>query len=168
MTGPGRAPPPPARRVGQAPQQGGSAGPLRAAHVRSTTGILLLVVVLAAACNRARDQALGDLRFFPGATVVGTAAFVGEAYGFPRALWEQVELRSPARYEQVRDFYRTLQIAGWTGAFESETRKSDGRLYTRILIEGRRRQIYVVVVEERQRAGDVAIVLRRGRGEHTP
>ncbi|MDR7555713.1 MAG: hypothetical protein QN157_08905 [Armatimonadota bacterium] len=133
----------------------------------STAGILLLAVVLAA-CGRGRGQALGDLRFFPGATVVGTAAFVGEAHGFPRALWEQVELRSQARYEQVRAFYQTLQIAGWTSAFESESRKSDGRLYTRYLVDGRRQRFYVVVVEERQRTGDVAIVLRRGRGEHRP
>ncbi|MDR7482661.1 MAG: hypothetical protein QN203_09140 [Armatimonadota bacterium] len=134
-----------------------------------STGVFLLAaVLLAAACSRARGQALGDLRFFPGATVVGTAAFVGEAYGFPRAAWEQVELRSEARYEQVRDFYQRLQIGGWTGTFESETRKSDGRRYTRYLVDSRRQRFYVVVVEERQRAHDVAILLRRGRGQGRP
>jgi hypothetical protein len=131
-------------------------------------GALVLTVLLTAACGRARGQALGELRFFPGAAVVGTASFAGEAYGLPRAVWEQVELRSRARYEQVRDFYRHLRVGGWTGTFESETRKSDGRLYTRYLVDGRRQRFYVVVVEERQRAHDVAILLRHGRGQRGP
>jgi hypothetical protein len=121
---------------------------------------LLLAVLAVAACSR--GAALGDLTYFPGASVTGSTAFIGEAYGFPRAAWEQVELRSGAPYEQVRDFYAGLWVSGWTSTFEHESRKATGRLFMRYLADSRRRTFYVIVVEERQRSRDVGIVLRRG------
>lgn len=113
-----------------------------------------------AACGR--GAALGDLAYFAGASVTGSTTFVGEAYGFPRAAWEQVELRARAPYERVRDFYAGLRISGWTSTFENESRKATGRVYMRYLADSRRRTFYVIVVEERQRSGDVSILLRRG------
>jgi hypothetical protein len=113
-----------------------------------------------AACSRA--AALGDLAYFPGARVIGSTAFVAEAYGFPRAAWEQVELRSLAPYEQIRDFYGGLGVRGWTATFENESRKATGRVYMRYLADSRRRTFYVIVVEERQRSRDVSVLLRRG------
>jgi hypothetical protein len=124
--------------------------------------LLLLVAImgLAAACGR--STALGDLSYFPGATVVGSTTFVGEAYGFPRASWEQVELRTEAPYGQVRDFYAKLKVRGWTSAFENESSKSAGRVYTRVLADTRRRTVYVITVEERLGSRDNGVMLRRG------
>jgi hypothetical protein len=121
---------------------------------------LLALAAVAAACGR--NAALGDLSFFPGATVVGSTTFVGEAYGFPRASWEQVELRTEAPYRQVRDFYANLNIRGWTSAFENESKKSQGRVYTRVLADSRRRTFYVVTIEERPGSKDNGVILRRG------
>ncbi len=121
---------------------------------------IVAVVLVMAACGR--GNALGDLQYFPGAAFVGRTSFVGEAYGFPRATWEQVELRSAAPYERVRDFYAKADIGGWTSTLESESPKSDGRLYTRFLADGRRRRFYVITVEERQASRDVSVLLRRG------
>jgi len=134
-------------------------------------GRLLLVVVLWAAvhwtvalwatgCSRA--DALGDLKYYPGATVVGSTSYVGEAFGFPRSAWEQVELRTQAPYEQVRDFYRSATIPGWASTFETETQKSAGRLFTRFLTDRGRNRFYAITVEERQASGDVSVLLRRG------
>jgi hypothetical protein len=129
-------------------------------------GWLLLVVVLwaavlwTAACSRA--DALGDLKYYPGATVVGSTSYVGEAFGFPRSAWEQVELRTQAPYEQVRDFYRSATIPGWASTFETESDKSAGRLFTRFLADRQRKRFYAIIVEERQPSGDVSVLLRRG------
>lgn len=123
--------------------------------------ILLTVVALAVASCR-RGDALGDLRYFPGATFVGSSSFVGEAYGFPRAAWEQVELRTEAPYPRVRDFYAQTAIGGWTSTFESEATKSDGRVFSRYLADARRKQFYVITVEERVAARSVSVFLRRG------
>ncbi|MGQ0571703.1 MAG: hypothetical protein ACT4P5_19545 [Armatimonadota bacterium] len=120
----------------------------------------LLAAVMIAACGR--GSALGDLKFFPGSTVVGQTSFVGEAFGFPRSAWEQVELRSSARYDAVRDFYAKARITGWTSTFESESPKSTGRVYNRFLADRRRREFYVIMVEEREAAQDVSVLLRRG------
>ncbi len=120
----------------------------------------MLAVIWAAACGR--GDALGDLKFFPGSAVVGATSFVGEAYGFPRSAWEQVELRSAAPYEQVRDFYAKATIPGWTSTFESESPKSSGRVFTRFLADGRRKRFYVIAIEERQASRDVSVLLRRG------
>lgn len=118
-------------------------------------------VLLAAACGR--RGGLGDLRPFPGATEVGTSTFVAESlYGFPRASWQQMELRTHAPYAEVRDFYKQLSLRSQSSAFESEVPKSDGRLYYRIAADAGRKTFYVVTVEERRRARDVSIVLRRG------
>jgi hypothetical protein len=117
--------------------------------------------VLAAGCGR--TATLGDLRYYPGATVVGSTSFVGEAFGFPRSAWEQVELRVRAPFEEVRDFYRSVVVSGWTSTFESETTKSGGRFFTRYLADGPRKRFYAMTVEERQVLGDVSILLRRGR-----
>lgn len=120
-----------------------------------------VTALLAAGCGR--TGALGDLRYYPGATVVGSTSFVGEAFGFPRSSWEQVELRVQAPYEQVRDFYKSVTVTGWTSTFESETAKSAGRFFTRFLADGRRLRFYTITVEERQVLGDVSVLLRRGR-----
>jgi hypothetical protein len=130
------------------------------ARMRIKRAWIVLAVLWAAACGRA--DVLGDVKFFPGASVVGSTSFVGEAYGFPRATWEQVELRSAGPYQQVHDFYAKTTIAGWTSTFESETPKSDGHVYTRYLADGRRRRFYVITVEERRTSHDVSVLLRRG------
>lgn len=122
--------------------------------------LLVPAVLLAAACGR--GDRLGDLPYFPGSAHVGKASSIGEAHGFPRSKWEQIELRSAAPYEQVREFYAKVTISGWTSTFESETPKSDGRVYNRYLADGRRRQFYVLTVEERRASRTVAILLRRG------
>lgn len=119
-----------------------------------------LTAISAVGCSRA--DGLGDLKYFRGATLVGTTTSSGEAFGFPDAQWEQVELRSEAPYEQVRDFYARLDVRGWTSTFENESAKATGRVYWRYLADNPRRVFYVIVVEERQRSGDVSIVLRRG------
>jgi hypothetical protein len=121
---------------------------------------LMLAAGLIAACGR--SDRLGDLKYYPGGSVVGATSFVGEAFGFPKASWEQVELRSEAPYVQVRDFYSKTAIRGWTSTFESEIPKSDGRVYSRYLADRTRRTFYIVTVEERQRSRDVGIILRRG------
>ena len=121
---------------------------------------LLLIALVIAGCRR--GDALGDLRYYPGATVVGATSFVGEAFGFPRSEWEQVELRTEAPYEQIRDFYAKTVIGGWTSTFESELPKSTGRVFVRFLADGRRKRFYTITVEERQTSRDVSILLRRG------
>lgn len=127
---------------------------------------VLLAAALFAGCGR-RDR-LGDLPYFPGATHVGATSFVGEAHGFPRSAWEQIELRSTAPYEQVREFYAKVAVGGWTSTFESEMTKSDGRVYSRYLADGRRRRFYVLTVEERQASRTVTILLRRGLATAAP
>jgi hypothetical protein len=125
-----------------------------------------IIIVLAAVAlwvrGCGRTAALGDLQYYPGATVVGSTSFVGEAFGLPRSAWEQVELRTEAPYAQVRDFYRAATIAGWASTFESESHKSTGRLFTRFLADGRRKHFYAITVEERQTSRDVSVLLRRG------
>jgi len=133
--------------------------------MRVIVAIAILAVVAAAVviAIRMRKDALGDLPYFPGSTHVGGTTFIGEAFGFPQAAWEQVELRSQAPFEQVRDFYAKITIRGWTSTFESESPKSTGRVYLRLLADNRRKQFYVVSVEERQPSRDVSVLLRRGR-----
>ncbi len=121
---------------------------------------IVAAVLWMAACGR--GNALGDLQYFPGAAFVGATSFVGEMYGLPRSAWEQVELRSEAPYEQVRDFYAKVAIPGWNSTFESDSPKSAGRVYTRFLADGQRRRFYVITVEERQASRDISILLRRG------
>ncbi len=121
---------------------------------------IVAAVFSLAACGR--GSALGDLQYFPGAAFVGATSFVGESYGLPRSAWEQVELRSAALYEQVRDFYAQAAIPGWNSTFESDVPKSTGRVYTRFLADGQRRRFYVIIVEERQASHDVSVILRRG------
>lgn len=121
----------------------------------------LVAAMLVAACIRPAD-ALGDVKYFPGAAFVGSTSFEGASFGFPRADWEQVELRTQAPYSRVKAFYAEAGPKGWTSTFESELPKSGGRVYSRYLADARRRTFYVITVEERQRSNDVAIVLRRG------
>lgn len=121
---------------------------------------LLLAAVVAAACSR--TNGLGDLKYYPGASRVGETSFAGEMFGFPAASWEQVELRSEAPFEHIRDFYAGARIAGWTSTFESEASKRPGRVYTRYLADTKRRTFYVITVEERRRTRDVSVLLRRG------
>ncbi len=128
--------------------------------------LLAPALLLIAACGR--SDRLGDLPYYPGSTHVGKASSVGEAYGFPRSKWEQIELRSAAPYEQVREFYAKVAISGWTSTFESETPKSAGRVYNRFLADAKRRHFYVVTVEERQASRTVTILLRRGLATKTP
>lgn len=123
---------------------------------------LCMVLALALAAGCGRGGALGDLTYFRGATVVGSTSTEGEMFGFPRARWEQVELRSAAPYTQVRDFYARLRVSGWTSTFENESAKSAGRIYWRYLADGRRRVFYVIMVEEHERSKDVSVILRRG------
>lgn len=127
--------------------------------------LLVPTMLLTAACGR--GDRLGDLPYFPGSTHVGRASSVSEAHGFPRSKWEQIELRSAAPYDQVREFYAKLTISGWTSTFESETPKSAGRVYYRFLADAKRKQFYVVTVEERQASRTVAILLRRGLARPT-
>lgn len=121
----------------------------------------LLAVVLIAACGRPAG-ALGDLRYFPGAAAVGSTSSEGEFFGFPRAEWEQVEMRTQASYAEVKAFYAKAGPKNWTSIFESELPKSTGRVYSRYLADGQRRTFYVITIEERQQSKDVAIILRRG------
>lgn len=123
--------------------------------------VLGTVVLWTTGCGRA--GALGDVKYYPGATVVGSTSFVGEVFGLPRSSWEQVELRSQAPYEQVRDFYRAATVPGWASTFEGEAAKSAGRLFTRFLADGSRKRFYAITVEERQILGDVSVLLRRGQ-----
>jgi hypothetical protein len=132
-----------------------------AGHAAWAVAALLASALLVAGCGR--TAALGDLRYYPGATVVGSTSFVSEAFGFPRSSWEQVELRVRAPYEQVREFYKAAVVSGWTSTFESETTKSGGRFFTRYLADGPRKRFYTITVEERQILGDVSVLLRRGR-----
>lgn len=119
-----------------------------------------LIVIGIAACGR--GSALRDLPYAPGATVVGETSFVGEMFGFPRSAWEQVELRVEQPYEQVRDFYAKVAIRGWTSTFESEKAKDTGRGFNRYLADARRRQFYVITVEERRASKDISVLLRHG------
>lgn len=122
--------------------------------------VALAAALAASACGR-RDG-LGDLPTFPGATVVGRTSFEDAAFGFPAARWEQVELRTTARFEQVRDFYRGVTVRDQAAVFETEVPKHRGRLYARYLSDRPRRTFYVVTVEERPATRDVSILLRRG------
>ena len=121
---------------------------------------LPLIVIGIAACGR--GSALRELPYAPGAIVVGETSFVGEMFGLPRSAWEQVELRVERPYEQVRDFYAKFAISGWTSTFESESAKASGRAFNRFLADGRRRQFYVITVEERLASRDTSVLLRRG------
>jgi hypothetical protein len=123
---------------------------------------LCLALCAAAAAGCARRDRLGDLPFFPGATFVGSTSGTGERFGFPAARWEQVELRSQAPYEKVRDFYARMTPPGQTAAFENELPKATGRVYHRFLADRERRRFYAVTVEERSPTRDVSIVLRYG------
>ena len=122
---------------------------------------LLAMVMVFAACSRQPD-ALGDFKYYRGATMVGTVSFEGEAFGFPRARWDQVELRTQAGYAEVKAFYAKAGPQDWTSTLESEQPRSAGRLYSRYLADSRRRTFYVITIEERQPSRDVAIILRRG------
>ncbi|MBM3469912.1 MAG: hypothetical protein FJX73_03870 [Armatimonadetes bacterium] len=128
--------------------------------------LLVPAMLLAGACGR--GDRLGDIPYFPGSTHVGRASSVGEAHGFPRSKWEQIELRSTAPYDQVREFYAKLTISGWTSTFESEIPKSAGSVYYRFLADAKRRQFYVITVEERQASRTVTILLRRGLATTAP
>ncbi len=139
----------------------------RAVEVPTILSLLVLLPALIVVAACARGDRLGDLPYFPGSTRVGRTSLVGEAYGFPRAEWSQVELRSSAPYEQVRDFYAKLAISGWTSTFESEAPKSAGRVYNRFLADAKRREFYIVTVEERQASRTVTILLRRGLARPT-
>jgi hypothetical protein len=121
----------------------------------------VLVAAVTAGCGRPAD-ALGDIRYFPGATLVGSSSSEGEAFGFPRAAWEQIELRAQASYAEVKAFYAAAGPKNWTSAFESELSKSTGQVYSRYLADAERRTFYVITVEERRPSKDVAIILRRG------
>jgi hypothetical protein len=121
---------------------------------------LVALAVAVAACGR--PASLGTIPYYPGATRVGTTTFTGESHGFPRAHWEQVELRTQATYAQVQEFYQRVRVPGWTATFESEVPKSDGRVFSRYLADSRRRTFYVITVEERSASRDVVILLRRG------
>lgn len=124
---------------------------------------LLIAVLAVAGCARiGRGARLGALPYFPGAAVVGSTSFVGELSGFPRASWDQVELRSQARFEQVRDFYAKVEIKGWSSKFETEVPKRTGRVFTRFLADNRRREFYTITIEERVPSKDVSVLLRRG------
>lgn len=124
-------------------------------------GALVLACVLAVASCARRDR-LGDLPFFPGASYVGSTSSTGEQFGFPAARWEQVELRTQAPFETVRDFYARTTLPGQTATFENELPKSTGRVYNRLMADQQRRRLYAVTVEERAGARDVSIVLRHG------
>jgi hypothetical protein len=121
----------------------------------------LLAVALIAACGRPTES-LGDLRYFSGAAFVGSTSFEGESFGFPRAGWEQIELRTQAPYAEVKAFYAKAGPKTWTSTFESELPKSTGLVYSRYLADAQRRTFYVITIEERQQSKDVAIILRRG------
>lgn len=123
--------------------------------------LLVPAMLMTAACGR--GDRLGDLPYFPESTHIGRASSIGEAHGFPRSRWEQVELRSTKPYDEVREFYAKLKVGGWTSTFESESPKSAGRVYYRFLADAKRRQFYVITVEERQASRTVAILLRRGQ-----
>ncbi len=122
--------------------------------------ISLVLALAVAACGR--GEALGELRYFPGSTLVGRSSRVGEAFGFPRSEWSHVELRVVAKYERVREFYERAKIPGTTSAFESEVPKSSGRVYSRYLADSPRKRFYAITVEERQGSREVTISLRRG------
>ncbi len=121
---------------------------------------LTLAAIAVAGCSR-RDR-LADLPYFPGAAYVGATSFVAEQFGFPPAAWEQVELRSTVPYEQVRAFYAKTEISGQTATFESELRKSGGRVYSRFMADRQRRRFYAITVEERSAARDTSVLLRYG------
>ncbi len=122
--------------------------------------VLALAAIAAAGCGR-RDR-LGDLPYFPGAVYVGSTSSVGEQFGFPPAAWEQVELRTSAPFDQVRDFYAKIELRGQTATFESELAKSAGRVYNRFMADGQRRRFYAIAIEERPVARDISVLLRYG------
>ena len=127
---------------------------------RVAGAVLALLALAVAGCGR-RDR-LGDLRFFPGASYVGSTSSAGEQFGFPPASWEQVELRVQAPFEKVRDFYAKTEISGQTATFESELPKSTGRVYNRFMADQSRRRFYALTVEERTPLGHVSVLLRYG------
>jgi hypothetical protein len=131
--------------------------PTRCARALAALGVALL----AAACARA-PASIGSLPYFPGAVVVGTTSFDGPLVGFPQASWTQVELRSEAKYEQIRDFYKQKALVNPGAAFENESQKRGGRIFLRFLSDRRRTEFYTITVEERTASRDVSILLRRG------
>lgn len=127
-------------------------------------GAAVLVVgaaLLTAACRRSAT-AVGALPYFPGAAIVGTTSFDGPVPGFPHASWTQVELRSQAKYEQIRDFYKHKVLPNPGTAFENESQKQGGRVFIRLLSDRSRREFYTITVEERAAQRDVSVLLRRG------
>jgi hypothetical protein len=128
---------------------------------RARTLLAVGAILLAAGCSRA-PRSVGILPHFPGATVVGTTSFEGPFAGFPRASWTQVELRSQAKYEQVRDFYKERVLQNPGAAFENESQKRGGRIFTRFLSDRARTEFYAITVEERTASSDVSVLLRRG------
>lgn len=129
----------------------------RLAAVALAVGAALLGV----ACSRA-STAIGVLPYFPGAVIVGTTSFDGPLAGFPQAAWTQVELRSQAKYEEIRDFYKQKALPHPGAAFENESQKRGGRIFTRFLSDRSRQEFYTIKVEEREASRDVSVVLRRG------
>jgi hypothetical protein len=123
--------------------------------------LLVVGALLAAGCSRA-PTSVGILPFFPGAVVVGTTSFDSPLVGFPQASWTQVELRSEAKYDQIRDFYKQKALQNPGAAFENESKKRGGRIFTRFLSDRRRTEFYTITVEERTASRDVSILLRRG------
>jgi len=124
--------------------------------------VMLLTLCALPAAGCARRDRVGDLPFFPGASYVGSTSTTGEQFGFPPASWQQVELRTQAAFEAVRDFYAKTAIGGQTATFESEQPKSTGRVYNRFMADQSRRRFYAVTIEERTGLGHVSVLLRYG------
>jgi hypothetical protein len=127
---------------------------------RAAVAIVMLCALAAAGC--ARPDRVGDLPFFPGASYVGSTSTTGEQFGFPPASWQQVELRTEAAFDKVRDFYAKAAIRGQTATFESEQPKSTGRVYNKFMADQARRRFYAITVEERAALGHVSVLLRYG------
>lgn len=111
---------------------------------------------------------MGILPHYPNADVVNVAEFQGEAFGMGPASWRRVTLEVRAPYEQVRDFYASVQPYGWSSALVNETVKPGGKRYDRFLSDQSRRQFYVIQVRE-EKAGNasasVFITLASGHSE---
>ncbi|MDQ7850859.1 MAG: hypothetical protein QN152_03100 [Armatimonadota bacterium] len=102
------------------------------------------------------------LPYYPGAEVSAVAEADGVAFGLGPAHWTRADLTVRAPYERVRDFYTARIPPGWTSALTNETRKSSGRRYHRYLADARRREFYVVQVQE-DAGGVVRVTLAWGR-----
>lgn len=128
----------------------------------SHAAVMVVALCALAATGCARPDRIGDLPFFPGALYVGSTSTTGEQFGFPPASWQQVELRTQAAFDKVRDYYAKTAIRGQTATFESEQPKSTGRVYNRFMADQARRRFYAITVEERAALGHVSILLRYG------